>query len=367
MTDTTQSKVTAEITFSDLLGQKKWDDYGSFISQAPEVYTRELGEDMQREEGIRKKIRETLLAGNYKVRRYDKGLENAGKLLFGGKVIGIDGTVAKQRTLAGLRAQIGIVAVNYFNEKIQKSYFISEAALATKTDEVIEILKSREARNRVISDMVIRALMLYREREVAMRPEFSGSYKLLHGPLLPFELMTGLGRLRALEATLDILERLVADPKVMSIVSSTTQDDYLTLGMALEPGEYLVDESFPLGEELKTNPDFFSENKWRTDEYGRVKAFLEDAGSKIWTGVIKVSQRPYVFHAHKSVFEEAASIIARDALLQREKGFPLLIDYADNLCSEYFPAGDFLSILSYRLAREGKFLAETGERQMRLK
>lgn len=364
---TSVKKTPPETTFADLLSQKQWDDYGDFITQAPDTYTRELSEDLKREEEIRRRVRQTLIASRFKVKRFEPNLKQAEELLFQGKVIGVDGTVAKQRTLAGLRCQIGVVAVNYFNEKIQKAYFISEANLRSNTDDVIEILKSRETRNRTLSDMVIRALMLYREREVAMRPEFADSFKLLHGPLLPFELMTGLGRLRALEATLDVLEKVVSDPKVMSVISSTTQDDYLTLGMALEKGEYLVDEDFSLGDELKTNTDFFAEGKWRSQEYERVKQFLEQIGSQIWVGVIKVSDRPYVFHAHKSMFDQAASIIARDALLQREKGFPLLIDYADTLCSEYFPSGDFLSLLNFRLAREGQFLAATDERDMRVK
>lgn len=366
MSKITSPRPETEITFADLLAQKQWDNYSSFISEAPAFYARELSRDLRREEQIRRQIRQGLISKQFTVRRYT-GLDEAERLLFNGKVVGIDGTVARQHTLAGLRCQIGIVAVNYFNEKVKQSYFISETSLQTETDDVLEILKSREARNRALSNMVVRALLLYREREVAMRPEFAEAYKLLHGPLLPFELMTGLGRLRALETTLDVLERLVADPKVMSIISSTTQDDYLTLGAALEPGEYLVDQSFSLGDEIKTNEDFFSESKWRAWEYERVKEFLERAGSQIWIGIIKVSDRPYVFHAHKSMFDQAAAIIARDALLQREKGFPLLIDYADTLCSEYFPSGDFLSIMNYRMACEGWFLAETSEREMRLK
>jgi hypothetical protein len=362
-----KKKPVTEISFADLLSQKQWESYGDFITEAPETYTRELSEDLRRENKIRRELRNKLLPKRFKVKHFDLGLRDAEGLLFTGKVIGIDGTVAKQRTLAGLRCQIGVVAVNYFNEKVQKAYFISEASIQSDIDDVIEVLKNREAKNRVLSDMVIRALMLYREREVAMRPQFAGAFKLLHGPLLPFELMTGLGRLRALESTLDVLERVVADPKVMSIISSTTQDDYLTLGMALEKGEYLVDERFSLGDEIRANENFFTATKWRTQEYERVKQFLEEVGSQICIGVIKVSDRPYVFHAHKSVFDEAAAIIARDALLQREKGFPLLIDYADTLCSEYFPSGDFLNILNYRLAREGQFLAATDERDMRTK
>lgn len=355
------------ISFSELLSQKSWDDYGSFITEAPEYYVSRLEDDLKQESEIKTRIRVQILEKHFKIKQYTPYLREAEKLLFEGRVVGIDGTVSKLRTLSGLRCQIGVVAVNYFNDKIRQAYFISEASLAEKTDDIIEVLKNRERKNRIISDMVVRALMLYREREVGLRSEFSEFFKMMHGPLLPFELMTGLGRLRALESTLDVLERLIDDERCFSVISSSTQDDYMTLGSALEPGEYVVDPSSNFGDELSLNEDFMAQSKWRESELERVTEFFTKYATKILVGIIKVSQRPYIFHAHRNHFDQVAGIIARDALLQKEKGFPLLIDYADTLCSGYFPAGDFNSLLAYRLAKSGSFLAETSERELRMK
>jgi hypothetical protein len=361
------SDAGSKITFADLLNQRQWEDYNAFITDAPAVYIAELEKDLRQEARLKDKLRTEVLNKKFSVRTYDPLLPKAQDLLFSGQVIGIDGTVSRVRTLSGLRCQIGIVAVNYFNEKIRQSYFISEATLQEDIEDVIEVLKRRESKGRIISDMVVRALMLYREREVALREQFKSCYKMLHGPLLPFELMTGLGRLRALEATLDVLERIIADKRCFSIVSSSTQDDYLTLGTALQPGEYFVDETFTCGEEITTNEDFMAEKKWRSSELERMKKFLSEYGSKVCVGVIKVSQRPYVFQAHRDHFDLAAALIARDSLLQKEKGFPLLIDYADTLCSGYFPPADFSNLLAYKLAQSGNFLAEMPEQSMRLK
>ena len=88
---------------------------------------------------------------------------------------------------------------------------------------------------------------------------------------------------------------------------------------------------------------------------------------KIKVGVIKISQRPYVFQAHEDIFDLAARIIYRDAVFQKEKGFPLLVDYADNLCSTYFKASDFNKIIEYQLAKEGEFLSEMSEETLRQK
>lgn len=354
-------------TFHDLLNQKQWDDYSSFISEAPSYYRQELGRDIVREKQIREVLRKEVLEKKYKLRSYESLLPKAEELLLNGKVTAVDGTVSTHQMLSGIRCQIGIVAVNYFNQKLRQSYYISEASFQQNTEDVLNILKSREFGNRPLSGLVIRALMLYREREVALRPEYKNVYRMLHGPLLPFELMTGLGRLKALYTTLELLKQIVADPKVFSVISTSRQSDYITLGTALNPGEYLVDEQYSFGDEIADNQDFMAPGRWREREFDHMKDFLYRNASKILIGIIRVGQRPYMFHAHRDNFEMAAAIIARDSLMQREKGFPLLIDYADTLCSEYFPAGDFTQMMRYQLAKEGEFLVESDERDLRLK
>lgn len=355
------------VTFNDLLNQKQWHDYASFVSEAPAYYQEELSRDIAREKLIREALRKEIVEKRYTLRRYEDRLQEAEELLFSGQVTGIDGTVATHQMLSGIRCQIGVVAVNYHNQQLRQSYYISEASFQNDSDDVLSILQKREFKKRPISGLVIRALMLYREREVALRPEYAGAYKMLHGPLMPFELMTGLGRLRALYTTMNLLKRTVADPKIFSIVSTSRHSDYVTLGTALNPGEYMVDDKYSFGDEVADNQDFMALGRWREREFERMKEFLQRHAAKILIGVIRVGQRPYVFHAHRDTFDLAAAIIARDALMQREKGFPLLIDYADTLCSEYFPAGDFTQLMRYQLARDGEFLLESNERDMRLK
>ena len=140
--------------------------------------------------------------------------------------------------------------------------------------------------------------------------------------------------------------------------------DYLK---ALNSGEYFLLKHTNVGMELLRNDDFMAKDKWREEELLRMNHFLKQEASKILIGIIKISQHPYVFHAHQDYFEQAARIIARDAMFQREKGFPLLIDYADNLCSTLFKATDFNNIVEFKLAQEGKFLAEMPEDSLRQK
>ena len=74
-----------------------------------------------------------------------------------------------------------------------------------------------------------------------------------------------------------------------------------------------------------------------------------------------------MFQAHAEYFDTTARIIARDSMFQKEKGFPLLIDYADTLCSSFFKSSDFNKIIEYQLAKEGEFLSETSEENLRQK
>ncbi len=355
-------------TFADLLQQKKWEDYGEFVREAGGLLEKEVKIHVTEERELIKKLRATPEWKKLDIRDVKPLLKEAEEILLKGNVVGVDGTKTDYRLLSGIRCQIGVVAVNYAGDKIRRSFFISEAGLKQNPDDVIERISKRAVTDDSLSNIALRGLMLYREREAGINNKFAGKYIMFHGPLLPFELMSGLGRLRALDATLDILRTIVREKRFFSVISTTSFQDYLTFGMALEPLQYLTASHYTLGHYLEHNSDFLTwEDKWREDEKKKVKEFIRDYAEKILIGVIRIGDRPYVFHAHEEIFDLAAAIIARDALFQKEKGFPLLIDYADTLCSQYFSAGDFKAMMQWELARTGAYIREAPERDLRMK
>ena len=89
-----------------------------------------------------------------------------------------------------------------------------------KRQDVRDKMERRLSANEDLADFHLRALMMYREREAGLDPKFVDCYVMYHGQLLPFELRSGLGRLRGLETTLDLLKRIVSSRRVMSVVSS---------------------------------------------------------------------------------------------------------------------------------------------------
>lgn len=355
------------ITFKDILNQKSWTKYEDYISEGIKQYSDALTNDIVKGRKMRHQIRDFIVK-NFEIKNIPSDLSDVEKTLTSGEVVGIDGTIAQHKTISGTMAQIGIVAVNYLNEKIKHSYFISEAQYKEDIDRVTDYLKAHQPEEKLLSNLVMRAILLYRERELGLSDPFQDKYKLFHGPLLPFELMSDLGRLRALDFTLDILQKLIKNKKCFCIISRSQNDAYIRLGLSLNPGEYFLLKHRNVGTEFIEDRNFLSyKEKWREEDFIKVNHFLQKDASVLKIGIIKISRRPYVFQAHENYFDFAAKVIARDSMFQREKGFPLLIDYADNLCSTYFKASDFNKIIEYRLAREGEFLSEMSEEALRSK
>lgn len=356
------------VTFKDILNQKSWTQFEDYISEGIKQYSDSLSSEIEKGKKIKVKIRE-FLEKNFVIKKIPSDLTAIEELLTSGQVVGIDGTIAQHKTVSGTMAQIGVIAVNYLNEKIQHSYFISEAQYKQDIEEVTEYLYSHEPINKVLSNPVIRAILLYRERELGLGDNFKDKYKLYHGPLLPFELLANPGKaeMKILDVTLEILQRLVQNKKCFSIISRSQNDAYIRLGLSLNPGEY-IELRKNVGKELIEDRSLVSKpEKWRDEEYIQVTDFLNTGAAKLKVGLIKISHRPYVFHAHQENFDLAAQIIARDSYYQREKGFPLLIDYADTLCTSFFKAGDFNKIIEYQLASKGEYLFEMSEENLRQK
>ena len=358
-----------KMSFNDLLKQKQWESYEDYSGEISAMVSDDVRKSMEEDVVMRKQIKDSKFFRACEVRDAWERKDEAEDLLLDGKVIGIDGTIAKYKFASGYRCQIGVVAVNYKQDKIKKSFYISAATLKSEPTDVRDKMERRLSANEDLADFHLRALMMYREREAGLDPKFGDCYVMYHGQLLPFELRSGLGRLRGLETTLDLLKRIVSSRRVMSVVSSHwSHQELWTLGTALEPGQYLTYAESTVKNHLLNKQKFLDEpEKWRKDEYELVKDFVNEYAGDIKIGVVKVAYRPYIFYAHKDVFDLAAAIIARDSLFQKQKGFPLLIDYADNLATEYFSNSNYNNMIEWELAKSGGYLREAGERRMRVK
>jgi hypothetical protein len=217
----------------------------------------------------------------------------------------------------------------------------------------------------------LQTIMEYKEREILLElgPDI---FKLIQGPLFPYEMLAGGGQANTLKECLDLLSRLIDDGAYATIVSASTNRDLTLFGMALEPGEYVVIR------DGKTLLDAFAQNAHFTgiavDEYGgesEIKLFLEfikNYGSKVVEGVLRSHHmsRPYVFYCNKDRLDEAAHMLLADAAHTGPRGFPLLIDLADHYCSGAFKASEYTAYMNAEFVRaSGGSLMYASERSTR--
>ena len=71
-----------------------------------------------------------------------------------------------------------------------------------------------------------------------------------------------------------------------------------------------------------------------------LKPFCEEAGRAVVMGVYRASSMApaRMFYAHRDFVHEAARIALADSILQEHRGFPMLVDMADGICTTYFGA-----------------------------
>jgi hypothetical protein len=149
------------------------------------------------------------------------------------------------------------------------------------------------------------------------------------------------------------------------IPSSTSARELLTIGNALKPLEYAI---------VDTNTDNLSRiagGHYRGQEWGdlgdAVNRFVEECGAKIVVGVYRASHSApaQMFYAHVDHAHEAAMIAMADSVLQTHRGFPMLLDLADGLCSATFGAETFAASAQLAYADAGEPFRYMAERKTR--
>jgi hypothetical protein len=156
---------------------------------------------------------------------------------------------------------------------------------------------------------------------------------------------------------LKIIEALIDDGHYATIVSSSTDIELLDLGLALDAGEYLV-----TGTGTEVLADFLASAHYsmqRIVEYGNrsqidiFKDFMTAYGPRVVQGVLRAHRmsRPYVFFCNADRVEEAVHILLADAANTGSRGFPLLLDLADQYCSGSFKASEYTAHMNAEFAR----------------
>jgi len=308
------------------------------------------------------------LKDHYSIKQENKELqESLRKELFSGNVIATDGTCVECDLITGFQARIAIVSVNYRNNKAEYVTYISEPFIDYSKNDITDQLKQMQQKGAGQSGLTsshIRSIMLFKERDFALNRK--EKYKMVQGDILPYELRTGQGKLRGLDACLNLGRKLLNDENILAVQANTARPDLRWVGTALESGEYV--ELYDYYNELNTfleGGEYTSKAHFNEDDAKTFRDFNEDVKGRFSIGMYKVKNRAYVFYACKKNFDTMVNLIFADSQFQSLRGFPLLLDYADIICSRLFSASDFKKMVEVKLAKKNKLEIDIEERSLR--
>lgn len=300
-------------------------------------------------------------------------------LLFNGCTEASDGTIVSHDTLPLTITQIGVCLVSYQGEQGSYAHRIFRKDLQLREEdsikEILQLLEERRNRGTTgqadentsagKSMLAQRGLMAYAERAILM-DKSKARWRMGHGNPIPYELMTGFwaGRDEMVKAAIALFEKIVKHEKFIYILSNTSRRELITIGNALRPLEYLIIDT------AKADLTYLIERGNARGEKREVqKAFVDQYGDDIVIGLFKASSisPAYMFYAHRKCFTTAALIAIADGGLHEFRGFPMLIDIADNICTATFGANVFYATIQNAYAQNAQPYRYTGERETRTK
>ncbi len=348
-------------TFEQFLETAEWSRFEQYIETSQTVLRAEIQKSVASEREIRAKLRNRILTKHAdRLIKLDPAAIEAASNVLATDTVAIDGTRAQVSMLSGIRGQLGVVAIRYSGDMTSYVTYVTEVTYSDfdPDADIEEVVAKRSKDEFAVSELVVRALLAYNERHRAL--EQPQRWCILQGELFPFELRSGLGKLKGLGVALDLFQRMTERKTIGAVVSDTSSPD-INYGFALEPLEFFTITN------LKTEYDQWLESgaKFNPDDEETFRTFNDKYACHILKAVYRVGQRPFMFYAHEDYIHEFAALLAADALHIPERGFPLLIDYADSVCASLFRAGDFEKRVNYELALEGDLLAESSERASR--
>jgi len=375
------SEVISEtMDFETIINPASWQSPGDYYQTMPARTRAVVDHVAEHDRRLKKQLREEVYpefvrTGGIQLwesanQKYIEQLQQ--KRLYSGKVACADATVAPYNSVSLIGAQIGISRVAYQGGTSQFITNLLQWGMAVPRNisarDVVNAMRSRgdELKDK-LSNVFVYAISLYMERKVLLDtgPDI---FKLIQGTAFPYEMLVGSGTHHTMQSCLNLLGELIDDGNYACIVSNDSHRDLLTFGIGLEAGEYLVTDS---GEEVLES--FLHGNGTRDgahytdtkiskykDQAGKTLSqkevfenFRKQHGSKVVRGLLRAHRlsAPYVFYCNADKLQEAVHIMLADAQNSGPRGFPLLVDIADQYCSGAFRAGEYSQFMNAEFAR----------------
>jgi hypothetical protein len=234
---------------------------------------------------------------------------------------------------------------------------------------VLEKRQKREAQGMGgdrLSELARRGIMAYAERAI-LKDRSKALWRMGHGSPVPYELITGLwaSHEARIKVSLDLIRWYVLNHKRFVFVPSAPRKrERITIGNALRPLEYAIVQTLRPDLEAMLETGGYRE---RSGVRQAMESFVAEVGDQIVMGIYKAwdAAPPYLFYAHADFAEIAAQIVIADSVLQEHRGFPMMIDLADTVCSTTFGADAFATSVQTAYASIGQPFRYLGERDTR--
>jgi hypothetical protein len=239
-------------------------------------------------------------------------------------------------------------------------------------EEVMQLLMARKQRGAQgieeedmgrFSILAQRGLMAYAERAILMdKPD--SPWRMGHGNPFPYELLVNFwaSKPEITRRVINLLKKIIDHERFVFIPSSTSGRHLISLGNALEPREFVLIDT------AKEGLSKIIENGNAREPMRSIqKEFLDFYGDKVVVGIFKSSSvsPPYLFYAHRDHVHTAALIAISDGLMQEHRGFPMLIDLADQICYSTFHPETFYAHIRQAYTDAGQPFRFLGERETR--
>lgn len=357
------------IDFNSIIDSANWQPPGEYYQTMPSAARAAVSAVVESDGQLRKELREVYFPqlermGTLKLwekanPRYIHALQE--KRLYTGQVVAADATLAKYETLSLVGAQIAVSRVGYQGSTGQIvsniMHWGKELPRQTTAADIAAAIRSRgkELVDR-LPNLFLYALALFKERQFLLDSP-SGVFKLIQGTIFPHELLSGSGKQHTMQTCLELIEQLIDDGAYATIVSNDTHRELLALGLALDPSEYIVvNTGTDVLDEFRRGAHYTSTP---IPEYGGksqielFESFQRRNGPKVVQGVLRAHPMspPYIFYCNADRLHEAVHTLLADAMNTGPRGFPLLVDLADQYCSGAFKASEYTSHMNAEFAR----------------
>jgi hypothetical protein len=307
-------------------------------------------------------------------------------LLFNGAVEACDGNSNLHDTLALTIHQLGVSLVSYRGERGTWCHRLFRRDLhqsnSSPVEEALDALARRSRRggldqadrHDLLSELAQRAIMSYAERAVLLQRS-QAPWRMGHGSPAPLELLIS-GSMDLMIESINVIRDLVLGQQKFVFVGSDLNDRVMrTIGNALRPLEYAIictleTKLAPALEQVRIHGKPTVDATWDGEALSPERwlmRFRDDIASQIVVGLYRATllAPPQLFYAHVKHADVAARIAIADSVFQETRGFPLLIDMADQLCRAVYGGGSLRDMAMAAYAAAGAPFQFTSERATR--